>query len=73
MWRAPSGYYVRAWRYNEVLPRGWYGPEYRLMDWWRYDLPEPPYGYDWVRVGPDVLLVDGFNGRIVQVVRAVFW
>lgn len=72
-WRPPSGYYVRAWRYNEVLPRGWYGPEYRLADWWRYDLPRPPYGFDWVRVGPDVLLVDGYSGRIVQVVRSVFW
>ena len=42
------------------------------MDWWSYGLPEPPYGYDWVRVGPDALLVD-YSGRIVQVVRAVFW
>jgi Ni/Co efflux regulator RcnB len=72
-WRPPSGYYVRAWRYGEVLPRGWYGADYRIGDWWSYGLPGPPPGYFWVRVGPDVVLVDGFNGRIVQIVRYVFW
>jgi Ni/Co efflux regulator RcnB len=72
-WRPPRGYYVRSWRFGEILPRGWYEPEYRILDWWAYDLPEPPYGYDWVRVGPDVLLIDSYTGRIVQVVRLVFW
>lgn len=71
-WRPPEGFYVRAWRYGEVLPRGWYSPDYRLFDWWSFGLPEPPPGYDWVRVGPDALLVD-YSGRIFQVVRAVFW
>jgi Ni/Co efflux regulator RcnB len=33
----------------------------------------PPIGYVWVRVGHDALLVDEFNGRVVQVVRYVFW
>ena len=71
-WRPPEGFYVRSWRYGEVLPRGWYGPDYRLFDWWSFALPEPPPGYDWVRVGPDALLVDDY-GRIYQVVRGVFW
>lgn len=71
-WRPPEGYYVRTWRYGEVLPRGWYGPDYRLFDWWSFGLPEPPPGYDWVRVGRDALLVD-YTGRIYQVVRFVFW
>lgn len=72
-WRPPHGYYARAWRFGDILPRGWYGPQYQLLDWWAYDLPEPPYGYDWVRVGRDALLIDGYTGRIVQVVRLVFW
>ena len=33
----------------------------------------PPPGFDWVRSGPDALLIDQFSGRIVQVVRNVFW
>ena len=72
-YRPPSGFYARSWGFGEVLPRGWYTPEYRLMDWWAYDLPMPPPGFSWVRVGPDVLLVDDFTGRVVQVVRYVFW
>lgn len=71
-WRPPADYYARAWRYGEILPRGWYGQDYRLMDWWSFGLPEPPPGYDWVRVGRDALLID-YSGRIYQVVQSVFW
>lgn len=72
-WRPPSGFYLRAWTFGEFLPRGWYGPGAWIVDPWRYDLPLPPPGYDWVRSGPDALLVDQFTGRIVQVVRDAFW
>lgn len=72
-WIAPPGFYVRSWSHGDYLPWGWYSQSYRLNDWWAYGLPWPPPGFDWVRVGPDVLLVDRFNGRIVQVVRMVFW
>jgi Ni/Co efflux regulator RcnB len=72
-WRPPHGYYVRAWRYGEILPYGWYVPDYWITDWWNYDLPEPPPGYAWVRVGYDALLVEDYSGRIVQVVRLLFW
>jgi Ni/Co efflux regulator RcnB len=72
-WRPPHGYYYRPWRFGEILPYGWYAPDYQLVDWWDYDLPEPPPGYVWVRVGADALLVEGYSGRIVQVVRYLFW
>lgn len=71
-WYPPTGYYARNWRYGEILPSGWYGPDYQILEWWDYDLPEPPYGYQWVRTGRDVVLVDLYTGRIVQVVRLVF-
>lgn len=73
IYRTPPGFYLRVWSFGEVLPRGWYGDEYRLIDWWNYGLPMPPAGYSWVRVGSDVLLIDEFTGRIEQVVRDVFW
>ncbi|HEY8617014.1 RcnB family protein [Phenylobacterium sp.] len=73
IWRRPSGFYVHAWSLGEVLPRGWYDEPYRLMDWWNYALPMPPPGYDWVRVGYDAVLVDRWSGRVLQVVRLVFW
>ena len=72
-YRPPIGFYSHSWGFGEYLPRGWYGSSYLLNDWWSYDLPFPPPGYDWVRVGDDAVLIDRFTGRIVQVVRYLFW
>lgn len=72
-WRPPSGFYVRSWGFGEILPRGWYGSGNGIIDPWRFDLPLPPPGYDWVRAGDDALLIDQYTGRVVQVVRNLFW
>jgi len=72
-WRAPPGYFVHSWTFGEFLPRGWYGSDWWLSDPWTYDLPAAPPGLEWVRVGYDALLVDEWDGRVVQVVRDVFW
>jgi hypothetical protein len=72
-YRPPVGFYVNTWSFGDILPYGWYDVSYRLADWWNYDLPMPPPGYDWVRVGDDALLIDRFSGRVYQVVRDVFW
>ncbi len=72
-WNAPVGFSVRMWSSGDYLPFGWYDDSYRLDDWWSYGLPWPPAGYDWVRVGADAVLVDRFSGRVVQVVRMLFW
>ena len=47
--------------------------DYYIDDWYSYDLYEPPYGYQWIRVGPDILLVDPVTGRIIQVVSGAFY
>jgi len=73
VWIVPPGYYVHSWRYGEYLPSAWYAPNYYVLEWWLYDLPEPPYGYEWIRVGADAVLVNVYDGRIVQVVRVAFW
>ncbi len=72
-YRPPIGFYSHNWAFDEFLPRGWWGPDYSLNSWWNYGLPYPPPGYDWVRVGPDALLIDEYSGRVVQVVRDIFW
>ena len=72
-WRPPSGYYAYNWSFGDFLPRNWYGSGSWLSDPWRYDLPWSPPGYEWVRVGYDALLVDEYTGRVVQVVRNIFW
>ena len=70
---APYGWYVRNWAFGDILPRGWFAPDYWVGDFWDYDLPYPPPGAHWVRVGDDALLVDDYSGRIMQVVRDIFW
>jgi len=72
-YRPPIGFYAHSWAFGEILPRGWYGSDYLLEDWWSYGLPYPPLGYDWVRVGDDALLIDSYSGRVVQVVQDIFW
>lgn len=72
-YRAPYGYYVRTWGFGEFLPRGWFAQDYWIGDFLDFGLPYPPPGYEWVRVGGDALMVDRYTGRIVQVVRGIFW
>jgi len=72
-YRPPYGWYVRAWGYGDILPSGWYGSNFWIDDFYDYDLPWPPPGMHWVRVGDDAFLVDDYSGRIVQVIRDMFW
>ena len=72
-YRPPYGYYVRAWGFGDILPRGWFSEPYWIGDFLDYGLPYPPPGYEWVRVGPDALMVDSYTGRIAQVIRGIFW
>jgi Ni/Co efflux regulator RcnB len=68
----PHGWYVRTWYFGDFLPLGWFAPDYYL-DWADYGLPPPPIGCEWVRVGPDALLVDIWTGEVLSVYRNVFW
>lgn len=72
-YRAPVGYYAYRWSFNDYLPWGWYSPSYWIDDWFAYGLPMPPAGCEWVRVGEDALLIDIFDGRVLSVVRMLFW
>ncbi|MGZ6020083.1 MAG: RcnB family protein [Phenylobacterium sp.] len=72
-YRTPYGYYSRAWVFGDFLPRPWFARDYWLDDFLDFDLPYPPPGFVWVRVGPDALMIDRFTGRVVQVVRDIFW
>lgn len=72
-YRAPYGYYVRAWAFGDFLPRPWFAQSYWMNDFEDYGLPYPPPGFEWVRVGPDAIMVDQYSGRVVQVVRGIFY
>ena len=68
----PSGWYYRSWAFGMFLPWGWYAPEYYL-DWAAYGLPPPPIGCEWVRQGPDAVLVDIWTGEVLSVYSGLFY
>lgn len=72
-WTSQPGFYYRHWRYGQRLPWGWFGSQWYIDDYDYYDLPAPPWGYEWVRVGPDALLVDVRTGLIVETVYGLFY
>ncbi len=71
-WRDQPGYYYRRWGYGDILPAGWFVADFWISDYEDYDLPVPPYGYEWVRSGPDALLVDTYTGEVVEAVYGLF-
>ncbi|HFF3760843.1 RcnB family protein [Stenotrophomonas maltophilia] len=68
----PVGFQYRRWHYGEILPRPFWVGDYILNDFWLFDLDFPPVGYEWVRFGPDALLINTGNGEIVQTVYGRF-
>ncbi|HEX8232754.1 MAG TPA: RcnB family protein [Caulobacteraceae bacterium] len=72
-YRWPYGWGYRRWSYGMILPSAFFLSNYFINNWWSYDLYEPPYGYVWIRVGPDILLVNPRNGRVMQVVSGAFY
>jgi Ni/Co efflux regulator RcnB len=72
-YNAPRGYSYRRWGYGQRLPRDYYARNFWLTQFLMFGLETPPYGYVWVRYGPDALLVDRETGEIVQVQYNVFY
>jgi Ni/Co efflux regulator RcnB len=68
----PPGWVARHWGYGDILPRGYWGSQYLLADYWLFALEVPPVGYEWVRVGPDALLVSVTTGEVLQAEYGVF-
>ncbi|HEY0116134.1 MAG TPA: RcnB family protein, partial [Allosphingosinicella sp.] len=56
-----------------ILDQLFFGRNYWLSDPGYYRLPQAPYGYQWVRYYDDVLLVDTYTGRVVDVIYDFFW
>ena len=71
-YREPSGWHYQRWSYGEVFPVIFRTQEYWINSYWAFGLPDPPYGYVWVRYGPDALLVDVETGQILSVVYSLF-
>lgn len=67
------GYAYQRWHYGQFLPRPYWIGDYILNDFWLFGLDMPPMGYEWVRYGPDALLINTGNGEIVQAVYGRFF
>lgn len=68
----PRGWYSHRWSFGEILPSLFWGRDYWL-DWRLYNLPPPPYGAVWVRVGDDALLIDQDTGEIITISYNIFY
>jgi len=67
------GYSYNRFSIGNILDRLFWGQNYWINDPWTYRLPPAPYGYQWVRYYNDVVLVDTYNGEIVDVIYDFFW
>jgi Ni/Co efflux regulator RcnB len=71
-YRWPHGYRYRRYAVGYALPRRFWLRDYFLDNYADYDLDPPPPNFEWVRYGPDVLLVDLNSGAIAEVVYGAF-
>ena len=69
----PPGYAYRRWTIGQSLPQLLFSAAYYFTDYASIGLDAPPYGYQWVRYGPDVVLVNIRTGEILDVVSGVFY
>ena len=72
-YRYPRGYRYRRWSVGLLLPAIFLTSAYYYDNYYALGLGGPPYGYRWVRYGPDLLLVELGSGRIVDVIYGAFY
>jgi len=68
----PRGWAYRHWNRGELLPRVFLAAPY-FFDYGYLGLPPPPPNYRWVRYGPDALLVNVYDERIIDVIYDAFY
>ncbi|MGH7022351.1 MAG: RcnB family protein [Caulobacteraceae bacterium] len=71
--RYPPGFAYRRWSRGQFLPFALLGAAYYINNYAMMGLEPPPFGYRWVRYGPDALLVDVTTREVVGVVYNVFY
>jgi hypothetical protein len=69
----PFGWSYRPYQIGWRLWPSYYSSRYWIDDPWYYRLPYAPPGYVWVRYWDDALLVDRWNGEVVDVIQNFFW
>jgi Nickel/cobalt transporter regulator len=69
----PRGWGYRRWAIGAVLPALFLAPAYYYSGWADLGLPPPQPGFQWVRYGPDLLLVNVTTGEVVDTVYGAFY
>ncbi len=69
----PRGYGYRYYAPGAFLPRVFFGGNYWIGNPGYYQLPPAYGGTRWIRVGPDALLIRGYDGYVVRVIRGIFY
>ena len=69
----PPGWAYRRWAVGALLPPLFLAPAYYYGGWAGLGLPAPLPGYQWVRYGPDLLLVNVATGQVAEVANGVFY
>lgn len=69
----PAGWGYRRWAVGGILPPLFLGQAYWYADWAALGLAPPQPGFQWVRYGPDLLLVNLSTGQVVDVIYGAFY
>jgi hypothetical protein len=69
----PFGWRYRPYSIGWRLWPSYYSSRFWINDPWQYRLPYAPAGYRWIRYYNDAILVDTWNGEVVDVIYNFFW
>jgi hypothetical protein len=72
-YRDPFGWGYQPFSIGWRMWPSYYSQSYWLNDPWQYRLPYAPPGYRWIRYYNDAILVDTWDGQVVDVIRDFFW
>ena len=69
----PFGWGYQRYNIGWRMWPSYYQRGFWLSDPWQYRLPYAPPGYRWIRYYDDAILVDTWNGQVVDVIYNFFW
>jgi Nickel/cobalt transporter regulator len=69
----PHGWAYRRWAVGAILPPLFLAPTYYYSNYAALGLPPPEPGFQWVRYGSDLLLVNVATGQVAEVVPNAFY
>ena len=68
----PHGYAYSRWAVGRPLPRAYLASAYYYSGYHALGLAAPPANFQWVRYGPDLMLVNVGTGNVVDIRYGVF-